>query len=163
MKCPYCEYEESKVIDSRPTDDGEKIRRRRECLKCLKRFTTYEIVENLPIIVIKKDNTREEFDREKILKGLIKACEKRPISLEKLENSVNSIEKSLQNNFEREISTSAIGELVMEKLKDIDKVAYIRFASVYRRFDDVDNFRNSGSDTICGRYVFWDYAGFKDY
>ena len=140
MKCPYCEYEESKVIDSRPTDDGEKIRRRRECLKCLKRFTTYEIVENLPIIVIKKDNTREEFDREKILKGLIKACEKRPISLEKLENSVNSIEKSLQNNFEREISTSAIGELVMEKLKDIDKVAYIRFASVYRRFDDVDNF-----------------------
>ena len=140
MKCPYCEYEESKVIDSRPTDDGEKIRRRRECLKCLKRFTTHEIVENLPIIVIKKDNTREEFDREKILKGLIKACEKRPISLEKLENSVNSIEKSLQNNFEREISTSAIGELVMEKLKDIDKVAYIRFASVYRRFDDVDNF-----------------------
>ncbi|MBR1779195.1 MAG: transcriptional regulator NrdR [Clostridia bacterium] len=140
MKCPYCEYEESKVIDSRPTDDGEKIRRRRECLRCLKRFTTYEIVENLPIIVIKKDNTREEFDREKILKGLIKACEKRPISLEKLENSVNSIEKSLQNNFEREISTNAIGELVMEKLKDIDKVAYIRFASVYRRFDDVDNF-----------------------
>lgn len=142
MKCPYCGYEESKVIDSRPTEDGEKIRRRRECLKCVKRFTTYEMIENVPIIVVKKDNDREQFSRNKLLKGLIKACEKRPIPLETLENTVNCIEKELQNNFEKEITTSTIGELVMEKLKNIDKVAYIRFASVYREFDDVDNFMN---------------------
>lgn len=140
MRCPYCGYEESKVIDSRPAEDGEKIRRRRECLKCLKRFTTYEMIENIPIIVVKKDNSREEFNRNKLLKGLIKSCEKRPISLETLENAVSCIEKELQNNFEREINSKVIGELVMEKLKNIDKVAYIRFASVYREFDDVDNF-----------------------
>ena len=142
MRCPYCGYEESKVIDSRPAEDGEKIRRRRECLQCLKRFTTYEMIENIPIIVVKKDNSREEFNRNKLLKGLIKSCEKRPISLKTLENAVSCIEKELQNNFEREINSKVIGELVMEKLKNIDKVAYIRFASVYRQFKDVGAFMN---------------------
>lgn len=140
MKCPYCSFEESKVIDSRPTDDGEKIRRRRECLKCSRRFTTYEIVEVLPIVVIKKDKSRESFDKNKLLNGLLKACEKRPISINQLEKAVCSIERELQNNLDREISSKLIGELVMDTLKSIDKVAYVRFASVYRQFDDVDNF-----------------------
>ncbi len=140
MKCPYCSFEESKVIDSRPTDDGEKIRRRRECLKCSKRFTTYEIVEVLPIIVIKKDKSREAFDRNKLLNGLLKACEKRPISINQLEKAVCDIERELQNSLDREVSSKLIGELVMDALKSIDKVAYVRFASVYRQFDDVDNF-----------------------
>ena len=140
MKCPYCSFEESKVIDSRPTDDGEKIRRRRECLKCSRRFTTYEIVEVLPIIVIKKDKSRETFDRNKLLNGLLKACEKRPISINQLEKAVCVIERELQNSLDREVSSKLIGELVMDALKSIDKVAYVRFASVYRQFDDVDNF-----------------------
>ncbi len=140
MKCPYCSFEESKVIDSRPTDDGEKIRRRRECLKCSRRFTTYEIVEVLPIIVIKKDKSREAFDRNKLLNGLLKACEKRPISINQLEKAVCVIERELQNSLDREVSSKLIGELVMDALKSIDKVAYVRFASVYRQFDDVDNF-----------------------
>lgn len=140
MKCPYCSFEESKVIDSRPTDDGEKIRRRRECLKCSRRFTTYEIVEVLPIIVIKKDKSRETFDRNKLLNGLLKACEKRPISINQLEKAVCDIERELQNSLDREVSSKFIGELVMDALKSIDKVAYVRFASVYRQFDDVDNF-----------------------
>lgn len=140
MKCPYCSFEESKVIDSRPTDDGEKIRRRRECLKCSRRFTTYEIVEVLPIIVIKKDKSREAFDRNKLLNGLLKACEKRPISINQLEKAVCDIERELQNSLDREVSSKLIGELVMNALKSIDKVAYVRFASVYRQFDDVDNF-----------------------
>ena len=140
MKCPYCSFEESKVIDSRPTDDGEKIRRRRECLKCSRRFTTYEIVEVLPIIVIKKDKSREAFDRNKLLNGLLKACEKRPISINQLEKAVCDIERELQNSLDREVSSKLIGELVMVALKSIDKVAYVRFASVYRQFDDVDNF-----------------------
>ena len=140
MKCPYCSFEESKVIDSRPTDDGEKIRRRRECLKCSRRFTTYEIVEVLPIIVIKKDKSREAFDRNKLLNGLLKACEKRPISINQLEKAVCDIERELQNSLDREVSSKLIGELVMDALKSIDKVAYVRFASVYRQFDDVDNF-----------------------
>ncbi len=140
MKCPYCNFEESKVIDSRPTDDGEKIRRRRECLKCSRRFTTYEIVEVLPIIVIKKDKSREAFDRNKLLNGLLKACEKRPISINQLEKAVCDIERELQNSLDREVSSKLIGELVMDALKSIDKVAYVRFASVYRQFDDVDNF-----------------------
>lgn len=140
MKCPYCSFEESKVIDSRPTDDGEKIRRRRECLKCSRRFTTYEIVEVLPIIVIKKDKSREAFDRNKLLNGLLKACEKRPISINQLEKAVCDIERELQNSLDREVSSKLIGELVMDTLKSIDKVAYVRFASVYRQFDDVDNF-----------------------
>ena len=142
MKCPYCSFEESKVIDSRPTDEGERIRRRRECLKCQKRFTTYEIIESLPIIVIKKDKSREVFNRDKLLNGLLRACEKRPVSLEKLENVIDEIEAVLQNSLDREVSSDKIGELVMDKLKDVDEVAYVRFASVYRQFKDIGTFMN---------------------
>ena len=140
MKCPYCSYEESKVIDSRPTDEGERIRRRRECLQCQKRFTTYEIIESLPIIVIKKDKSREVFNRDKLLNGLLRACEKRPVSLEKLEDIIDEIEAVLQNSLDREVSSDKIGELVMEKLKGLDEVAYVRFASVYRQFKDLSTF-----------------------
>ena len=140
MKCPYCSFEESKVIDSRPTDEGERIRRRRECLSCQKRFTTHEIIESLPIIVIKKDKSREVFNRDKLLNGLLRACEKRPVSLEKLENMIDDIEVVLQNSLDREVSSDKIGELVMDKLKDVDEVAYVRFASVYRQFKDVRTF-----------------------
>ena len=140
MKCPYCGFEESKVIDSRPTDEGERIRRRRECLNCQKRFTTYEIIESLPIIVIKKDKTREQFSREKLLNGLVRACEKRPVSLDTMENIVDEIEASISNSLDREVSTKRIGELVMEKLKELDEVAYVRFASVYRQFKDINTF-----------------------
>lgn len=140
MKCPYCGYLESKVIDSRPTDEGERIRRRRECLQCAKRFTTYEIVENLPLMVVKKDKSRQIFDRNKVLNGLMRACEKRPVSLEKLEAVVDEIENYLQNQLEREVSSYKIGELAMEELKKIDEVAYVRFASVYRQFGDVNTF-----------------------
>ncbi len=139
MKCPYCGFEESKVIDSRPTEDGEKIRRRRECLKCAARFTTYEMVETMPIIVIKKDKSREPFKRVKVLNGMLKSCEKRPISLNVIENSVNKIESKVQNSMVKEINSSDIGEYVMAALKDIDKVAYVRFAAVYREFDDVNS------------------------
>ena len=142
MKCPYCSFEESKVIDSRPTDEGERIRRRRECLNCQKRFTTYEIIESLPIIVIKKDKSREVFNRDKLLNGLLRACEKRPVSLEKLENVIDEIEAVLQNSLDREVSSDKIGELVMDKLKDVDEVAYVRFASVYRQFKDINTFMN---------------------
>lgn len=140
MKCPYCSFEESKVIDSRPTDEGERIRRRRECLKCQKRFTTYEIIESLPIVVIKKDKSREVFNREKLLNGLLRACEKRPVSLDELERLIDGIELSLQNSLDREISSERIGELVMDGLKEIDEVAYVRFASVYRQFKDIGTF-----------------------
>ncbi len=140
MKCPYCGYEESKVIDSRPTDEGERIRRRRECLKCAKRFTTYEMIENLPIVVIKKDGSRETFDRQKLLTGMLRACEKRPVSLETLDRAINDIEAVIQNSLDREVQSDKIGELVMEKLKDIDEVAYVRFASVYRQFKDINTF-----------------------
>ncbi len=140
VKCPYCGYLESKVIDSRPTDEGERIRRRRECLQCAKRFTTYEIVENLPLMVVKKDKSRQIFDRNKVLNGLMRACEKRPVSLEKLEAVVDEIENYLQNQLEREVSSYKIGELAMEELKKIDEVAYVRFASVYRQFGDVNTF-----------------------
>ncbi len=140
MKCPFCSYEESKVIDSRPTDEGERIRRRRECLNCQKRFTTYEVIESLPIIVIKKDKSREVFNREKLLNGLLRACEKRPVSLEDLEKLIDGIELSLQNSLDREVSSERIGELVMDGLKDIDEVAYVRFASVYRQFKDIGTF-----------------------
>ena len=132
MKCPFCFYEESKVIDSRPTDEGERIRRRRECLKCGKRFTTYEIIETVPVIVIKRDKSRQVFDRSKILSGLLRACEKRPVSIETLEKIVDEMEFTLQNSPDREVPSERIGELAMEKLKDIDEVAYVRFASVYR-------------------------------
>ncbi|MDK2800987.1 MAG: transcriptional repressor NrdR [Clostridiales bacterium] len=142
MRCPFCDYEESKVIDSRPTDEGLAIRRRRECLKCSKRFTTYEKVENIPLVVIKKDKSRETFNRDKLMNGLLRACEKRPISLHSLENIVNEIEGAIYNSLEREVTSHQIGEMVMQKLKDLDEVAYVRFASVYRQFKDINNFLN---------------------
>ena len=140
MKCPFCSYEESKVIDSRPADDGERIRRRRECIKCGKRFTTYEIIESVPIIVVKKDKSRQVFDRQKLFNGMIKACEKRPVTSETIERAVSDIETQLQNSLDREVTSIQIGELAMEKLKDIDDVAYVRFASVYRQFRDINTF-----------------------
>ena len=140
MKCPFCGFEESKVIDSRPTDEGERIRRRRECLNCQKRFTTYEIIENLPIIVVKRDNSREQFDRNKLVNSLMRACEKRTVSLSTIENAVDEIESVIQNSLDREVSSQQIGELAMDKLKNIDEVAYVRFASVYRQFKDINTF-----------------------
>lgn len=140
MKCPYCLFQESKVVDSRPTDDGERIRRRRECLKCMKRFTTYEVIETTPLVVIKKDGSREPFSREKILNGLLRACEKRPVSLRALEELTDNIELTLQNALEREVRSYDIGEMVMDRLKSADEVAYVRFASVYREFKDVRSF-----------------------
>ena len=140
MKCPHCGYQESKVVDSRHSEDGTSIRRRRECLNCQKRFTTYETVESLPIIVVKRDNSRQSFDRNKIMNGMLRACEKRPVSMQELENAVNEIESVVQNSLEREITTEFIGEQVMEKLKALDEVAYVRFASVYRQFKDIHSF-----------------------
>ena len=140
MKCPYCGYQESKVVDSRHSDDDTSIRRRRECLSCQKRFTTYETVESLPIAVVKKDNSREPFDRNKILRGMVRACEKRPVSMADLEAAAAEIEQIVQNSLEREIPTQRIGELVMELLKPLDEVAYVRFASVYRQFKDINSF-----------------------
>ncbi|MDD6642959.1 MAG: transcriptional regulator NrdR [Faecousia sp.] len=140
MKCPYCGYQESKVVDSRHSDDDTSIRRRRECLSCQKRFTTYETVESLPIAVVKKDNSREPFDRNKILRGMVRACEKRPVSMADLEAAVSEIEQIVQNSLEREIPSQKIGELVMERLKPLDEVAYVRFASVYRQFKDINSF-----------------------
>lgn len=140
MKCPYCGFEESKVIDSRPTDEGERIRRRRECLNCQKRFTTYEIIESLPIIVVKKDKSREQFDRNKLVNSMLRACEKRTVSVEAVEAAVDEIETTLQNTLDREVSSMQIGELAMEQLKKLDQVAYVRFASVYRQFRDINTF-----------------------
>ncbi len=140
MKCPYCGFKESKVVDSRPADEGNSIRRRRECLSCENRFTTYETVESLPIVVIKKDGSRQAFDRSKVLGGMIRACEKRPVPLAQLERLTDEIEQNLQNALEREVSTEVIGEQVMEKLKGVDEVAYVRFASVYRQFKDISTF-----------------------
>ena len=140
MKCPYCGYSESKVIDSRPADENSSIRRRRECLSCGKRFTTYETVESLPMVVVKKDGSRQSFDRRKVLGGMIRACEKRPVPLADLEKIAEEIEQDLQNSMEREVSTEAIGEKVMERLRAVDQVAYVRFASVYRQFKDIDTF-----------------------
>ena len=140
MKCPYCGFQESKVIDSRHSEDSTSIRRRRECLSCQKRFTTYETVESLPIVVIKKDGSRQSFDRNKLLNGMVRACEKRPVSLNDLESAVTEIEQIIQNSLEREVRTSYIGELVMERLKPLDEVAYVRFASVYRQFKDIHSF-----------------------
>ena len=140
MKCPYCAYAESKVVDSRPADEGASIRRRRECLACHKRFTTYEMMESLPLMVIKKDGSRQSFDRNKILGGLVRACEKRPVSFDTLENIALEIEQNLQSRIEREVSSLAIGDQVMERLKHVDQVAYVRFASVYRQFKDINTF-----------------------
>ncbi len=140
MKCPFCSYPESKVIDSRPADDGQKIRRRRECIECGKRFTTYEGIESMPVIVVKRDRSRQVFDRNKLLSGMLRACVKRPVTLEVLESAIDSIETTLQNSLEREISSTQLGELALQKLKDIDEIAYVRFASVYRDFKDIDSF-----------------------
>ena len=151
MKCPYCGELESKVIDSRPTEDGEKIRRRRECLRCGKRFTTYEIVETVPLMVIKKDRSRQVFDRQKLLGGMLRACEKRPVSYEMLERAVDNIEQSLLNSYEREVTYIHIGELAMEELKKVDEVAYVRFASVYRQFSDLNTFMNELKEMLSKR------------
>ena len=140
MKCPYCAHLESKVVDSRPADEGASIRRRRECLACHKRFTTYETMESLPLMVVKKDGSRQSFDRNKVLGCLIRACEKRPVPYSALESMANEIEQVLQNKMEREVSSAEIGELVMERLKKTDEVAYVRFASVYRQFKDINTF-----------------------
>ena len=140
MKCPYCENEESRVIDSRHTEDGHAIRRRRECEACGRRFTTYEKVEEMILMVIKKDGRREAFDRSKLLNGIIRACEKRPVSIADMEKIVDEIERGLNNMMEKEVDSTFIGELVMERLKDLDEVAYVRFASVYRQFTDINTF-----------------------
>ena len=140
MKCPFCAYEESKVIDSRPTDDNERIRRRRECLKCGKRFTTHEVIETVPIVVVKRDKSREVFDRNKLTAGILRACEKRPVSLKQIEQMVDRIEAKIQSMLDREITSMQIGELAMEELKAVDEVSYVRFASVYRQFKDINTF-----------------------
>ena len=140
MKCPFCSFEESKVIDSRSADDGERIRRRRECLKCGKRFTTHEVIETVPLIVVKRDKSREVFDRNKLTAGILRACEKRPVSLEQIDNIVDSIEGKLQSSVDREVTSIKIGELAMEQIKEIDEVSYVRFASVYRQFKDINTF-----------------------
>ena len=140
MKCPFCENPDTKVIDSRQTDDGHAIRRRRECENCKKRFTTYEKVEEMILMVIKKDGSREAFDRNKIYSGIVKACEKRPVPVAKIEEVVDEIERGLNNMMEKEVESSFIGELIMEKLRDLDEVAYVRFASVYRQFTDINTF-----------------------
>ena len=140
MKCPFCANLESKVVDSRPADEGASIRRRRECLSCGKRFTTYETVESLPLVVVKKDGSRQSFDKDKVLRGMIRACEKRPVPMETLVKIADTVEQELQNSLERETSTEKIGELVMEHLRDVDEVSYVRFASVYHQFKDIDTF-----------------------
>ena len=140
MKCPYCAHLESKVVDSRPAEEGSSIRRRRECLECHKRFTTYETMESLPLVVIKKDGSRQAFDKSKLLGSMLKACEKRSVTLAQLEKMADEIEQALQNEMEREIPSAEIGELVMDKLKDVDEVSYVRFASVYRQFKDINTF-----------------------
>lgn len=140
MRCPFCSHDEDKVIDSRPADDGAAIRRRRECINCGNRFTTYEKIENLPLMVIKKDGSRQPFNRDKLISGIMKSCEKRPVSTEQIESLVDAIESRYQNSLKREVQSREIGEQVMEGLKQIDEVAYVRFASVYRQFKDVSSF-----------------------
>ena len=148
MRCRYCHGTESKVVDSRPTDDGTSIRRRRECMSCGRRFTTYEKIEEIPIMVVKKDGRRETFDSEKILRGVRKACEKRPVSYQMLEDAVDNIEQALLNSYEREITSIHVGELAMQELKNIDEVAYVRFASVYRQFGDINTFMDELKDLL---------------
>ena len=150
MKCIYCNCTESRVVDSRPTEDGA-IRRRRECLECHKRFTTYETMESLPLVVIKKDGSRQTFDRDKLLGSMLKACEKRSVPLSKLEEIAQEIEQSLQNDMEREVSSAVIGEMVMQKLKEVDEVAYVRFASVYRQFKDIGTFMDELNKLLDGK------------
>lgn len=140
MNCPFCGHSESKVLDSRGSDEGSAIRRRRECLACEKRFTTYERIEEIPLIIVKRDGKREPFDRRKIMNGLLKACEKRPVSFETLEHVTDQVERELRNRMDQEVTSEAVGELIMDMLREIDEVAYVRFASVYRQFTDVDKF-----------------------
>ena len=140
MKCPFCGFTDSKVIDSRPAEDGTTIRRRRECLECQKRFTTYEIIERMPLVVIKRDGSRESFDKVKIINGVIRACEKRPVTMTQIEGLANDIELELRGRLESEVKSEVIGEMVMARLKDLDEVAYVRFASVYRSFKDINTF-----------------------
>lgn len=142
MKCPYCSSLDSKVVDSRPTDDGQVIRRRRECINCKQRITTYEKIEEIPIIIVKKDGNRESYNRMKVLNGIIRACEKRPVSMEQMERLIDQIEIRMHSSMEKEIHSELIGELVMSGLKDLDEVAYVRFASVYRQFKDINTFIN---------------------
>lgn len=142
MKCPFCGFYDSKVIDSRPANDGTTIRRRRECLDCQRRFTTYEIIERTPLVVIKRDGSRQAFDKMKIINGMLRACEKRPISMSQLEMIADDIEQELRGKLESEINSDKIGEMIMERLKDLDEVAYVRFASVYRSFKDINTFMN---------------------
>ena len=151
MKCPSCGYSETKVIDSRLGSEGTSIRRRRECLKCEKRFTTYEYIEEVPLMVIKKDGRREAFDRNKIISGILKACEKRPVSMEKVESVVEKVEKELQKSFYKEVKAQVIGELVMDYMHKVDEVAYVRFASVYRQFKDINQFMKELKDLLSKR------------
>jgi len=148
MKCPYCASKNDKVVDSRSSNEGNSIRRRRECLKCKRRFTTYEYIESVPLMVIKKDGRREPFDRQKIIAGLLKACEKRPISMEKIDNLVSNIERAIMRKFDREVNSEEIGELVIHNLANLDEVAYVRFASVYRQFKDVNQFMRELKDIL---------------
>ncbi len=148
MKCPYCGYKESKVVDSRPADEGNSIRRRRECLSCEKRFTTYETMESLPMVVIKRDGSRQSFDRNKVVSSMLRACEKRTVPLARLEELASEIEQNLQNSLEREITTDLIGQQVMDRLREVDEVAYVRFASVYRRFKDIPTFMDELSKLL---------------
>ncbi|QHS22978.1 transcriptional regulator NrdR [Virgibacillus sp. MSP4-1] len=148
MRCPTCHYKNTKVLDSRPIEEGGAIRRRRECEKCHYRFTTFERIEEIPLIVVKKEGTREEFSREKLLRGLIKACEKRPVALERIENVVTEVENELRNQGDSEIQSEDIGRMVMDRLKEIDEVAYVRFASVYRQFKDLNVFMQELEDLI---------------
>ena len=148
MKCPFCGNVEDKVIDSRISNEGDSIRRRRECLKCQKRFTTYERLEEHPMMVIKKDGRREPFDRKKLLSGILKACEKRPVPMERVEGMVDEVERIIQRNYEKEVSSTAIGEFVMKQLHDLDEVAYVRFASVYRQFKDINQFMKELSSLL---------------
>lgn len=148
MKCPFCGYTEDKVIDSRASNEGKSVRRRRECLKCKKRFTTYEYIEEVPLMVIKKDGRREAFDRNKIISGITKACEKRPVSMSKIEGIVEKVQKDLQKNFEKEVKAQVVGELVMNYLQKLDEVAYVRFASVYRQFKDISHFMKELKDLL---------------
>lgn len=140
MNCPFCNYNDTKVVDTRPTDEGQAIRRRRECLECFKRFTTYEKIEKIPLIVVKKDGNRQLYDRNKLLNGILKACEKRPVSIGNMEELVDEIEKELYNSMEKEVTSDIIGQMVMDRLKEIDEVSYVRFASVYRQFKDINTF-----------------------
>ena len=151
MKCPFCLHEDDKVIDSRASSEGKSVRRRRECLKCKKRFTTYEYVEEVPLMVIKKDGRRESFDRNKIISGILKACEKRPVSVEKVETLVDRVEKELQKSFDKEVRAKDVGELVMDHLHKLDEVAYVRFASVYRQFKDINQFMKELKDLLSKR------------